>query len=168
MYSFFSTWNLVIYHSYRLKPVLTTFHIMYGFTNIFTEVGFTVLFVFVIISCLGTLNGLVSAGGRMFYSIAVKRQGPKQKILSSVDNATMMPAISMTLELVFTGIWMLVFAAHLAPEVPNFRFDAPNLVPVSFMGMMIPMLVMTMVKETKLGFFKRIISPLIAIAGALF
>jgi len=142
--------------------------VMYGFTNIFTEVGGTVLFVFIIISCLGTLNGLVSAGGRMFHSIAIKKQGPQQSVLSSVDKATLMPANSMTLELVFTGIWMLVFAAHLAPELPNFRFDAPNLVPVSFMGMMIPILVMMMVKETKLGFFNRIISPLIAIAGATF
>jgi len=104
----------------------------------------------------------------MFYSIAAKNQGPKQKLLASLDAQTLMPANSMVLGLVVTSIWMLVFGANLAPELPNFRFDAPNLVPVSFMGMMIPIMIMAMVKETKLGFFKRIISPLIAIAGATF
>jgi len=142
--------------------------VMYGFINIFTEIGGTVLFGFIIISCLGTLNGLMSASGRIFHTIAAKSQGPKQKLLSSLDAQTLMPANSMVLGLVAISIWMLIFGAHLAPELPNFRFDVPNIVPVSFMGMMIPIMIMAMVKETKLRFFNRIIAPLAGIAGAGF
>lgn len=142
--------------------------VMTGFINIFTEIGGTVLFGFIIISCLGTLNGLVSACGRMFYSLATKDQGPKKKLLASLDAQTLMPANSMVLGLVVTSIWMLVFGANLAPELPNFSFSVPDLVPVSFMGMMIPIMMMAMVKETKLGLFNRIIAPLAGIVGAGF
>lgn len=142
--------------------------VMYGFTNIFSEVGGTVLFVFIIISCLGTLNGLIASGGRMFYNLAARKQGPAQEMLASVDRETLMPANSMILMLVCTGIWMMIFGANLAPELPNFRFDAPSLVPVSFMGLLIPIFVMMIIKEKQLGIFKRLISPLVAILGATF
>jgi len=142
---------------------LTSGGVRVAFTNVFSEVGGTVLFVFIIISCLGTLNGLTTALGRSFYALAAKKQGPNQELLSQVDKASGMPNNSMALGLLFVAFWMLVFGGHLAGY---FYFPIPDLIPISLMAMLVPILVAMIFKEKKLGFFNRIIAPLIAIAGA--
>ena len=144
---------------------LTSGGVRVAFTNVFSEVGGTLLFVFIIISCLGTLNGLTTALGRSFYALAARNQGPKPKLLSRVDPASGMPANSMALGLLLVTAWMLVFGGHLAGY---FTFPVPDLIPISFNAMIIPILVAMMFKEKKLGFFNRIVAPLIAIAGAAF
>ena len=52
-----------------------------AFATVFSNVGGTILFVFVVISCLGTLNGLMMSCTRGFYSLAARGLGPKPKIL---------------------------------------------------------------------------------------
>ncbi|MCL2382951.1 MAG: amino acid permease [Oscillospiraceae bacterium] len=62
--------------------------VLAAFVNVFTNVGGTVLFVFIVISCLGTLNGLVMGGQRALYSLAVRS---KSKVLGQVDESTNAP-----------------------------------------------------------------------------
>jgi len=144
---------------------LTSGGVRVAFTNVFSEVGGTLLFVFIIISCLGTLNGLTTALGRSFYVLAAKQQGPKPELLSQIDKASGMPTNSMALGLLLVVIWIGVFGAHLGGYI---TFPVPDLIPISFNAMVIPILVMMIVKEKKLGFINRFVSPLIAIAGATF
>ena len=139
--------------------------VLTAFANTFTEIGGTVLFVFIIISCLGTLNGIVTATGRLFYMLAINRKGPKQELLSQVDAVTNMPVNSMTLGLLFSGVWVLIFAGHLNGI---FNFDVPGLTPIMFNGLSIPILFKMMIKETSLNWFNRFIAPLVAISGASF
>ena len=56
-----------------------------AFSTIFGPVAGTGLFVFVVLSCLGTCNGLMMACTRGFYSIAARGRGPKGELLSQVD-----------------------------------------------------------------------------------
>jgi len=139
--------------------------VLAAFINLFTETGGTILFVFIIISCLGTLNGLVTATGRMFYTLAISKKGPKQKLLSQVDDVTTMPANSMALGLLFIAVHTLIFAGHLHDL---YNFDISGLIPITFKAFLIPMLIAMMIKEKQFGIFNRFIAPSLAVAGACF
>jgi len=149
-----------------------------AFTNIFTETGGTILFVFIVISCLGTLNGLTVAGQRAFYTIAARKRGPKPAIFGQVDAATNMPNNSAVLNLLLIAVWMLIngaqqagwfsYLSFLLPGDAVFRFNIAALIPITFNAFFIPMFIMVMVKQKDLGFFNRFIAPGIATAGAIF
>jgi len=152
-----------------------------AFNNIFTQVGGTILFVFIVVSCLGTLNGLTVGGQRAFYAIAVRRRGPRPEIYGQVDKATNVPTNSTTINLLLIAAWMLIHAANagsgfgwfsrlnfLVPGDGNFSFVISNLIPVTFNAFFIPVFIMVMVKQKDLGVFNRFIAPLIATAGAVF
>ena len=53
-----------------------------AFSTIFGQAGGTILFVFVLISCLGTCNGLMMGCTWGFYALAARGTGPKPQILS--------------------------------------------------------------------------------------
>jgi len=142
--------------------------VMSAFSNLFGSGAGTVLFVFIIISCLGTLNGLVMASGRMFYALSSNNTGPRQEIFSQLDKATKMPSNSMAISLVLIAFWMLVNAGNQMGIYGDFVFDIPGLMPISFKAFMIPIFVSMIIKNKELGVFKRIISPVFAILGACF
>lgn len=142
--------------------------VMVAFSNIFGSTAGTILFVFIIISCLGTLNGLLIGSGRMFYTLSSNKNGPNQEIFSQIDNVTKMPANSMAIALVLAAIWMLIYAGNYMGFYGDFFFDTSGLVPISLKTLMIPIFVGMMIKEKQLGLFKRFISPGFSILGALF
>ena len=61
-----------------------------AFSNIFGNVGGKLLQVCIVISCLGTLNGLMVAATRGMYAIAARNQGPKPKMFRQIDASTNM------------------------------------------------------------------------------
>jgi len=63
-----------------------------AFSTLFSKLGGTILFVVVVISCLGTLNGLMMGCVRGFYSLAARNMGPRPDIYQSIDEKTNMPA----------------------------------------------------------------------------
>ncbi|MCL2560216.1 MAG: APC family permease [Turicibacter sp.] len=148
--------------------------VMAAFSNLFGSAAGTILFGFIIISCLGTLNGLVIGSGRMFYSLSTSNTGPRQEIFSQLDRATKMPANSMALSLMLIGAWMLVSAINhmgfwqLLGFAEDFRFHIQDLMPISFKVFMIPIFVGMMIKEKELSFFKRFISPGFSVLAAAF
>ena len=80
-----------------------------AFSTVFSQMGGTLLFVFVVISCLGTLNGLTIGCSRGMYSIAARGEGPRPDIFGEVDKHTNMPANSATMGLLFSAIWLVFF-----------------------------------------------------------
>lgn len=56
--------------------------------QLFGPTASTILTVFVIVSCLGTLNGLVLSTIRIPYSLAIRGQGPAPKWMSKIDEKT--------------------------------------------------------------------------------
>lgn len=142
--------------------------VMAAFTNIFGSTAGTLLFVFIIVSCLGTLNGLLLGAGRMFYTLSSNKTGPNQEVFSQIDKVTKMPTNSMAIALVLAAIWMLIHAGNDMGFYGDFYFDISGLIPISFKAFMIPIFIGMMIKEKELGFFKRFISPGFSILGALF
>ncbi len=138
-----------------------------AFTNIFGGIGGTLLNVCVVISCLGTLNGLMVGASRGMYAIAARNEGPAPAMFGQVDKSTNMTTNSSVWGLFVCSGWLLYFyGANLSPEggwFGVFNFDSSELPVVTIYGMYIPMLIMWMKKEKDMGIFKRFILPIAAI-----
>lgn len=142
-----------------------------AFSTVFSSLGGSILFVFVVISCLGTLNGLMIGCTRGFYSLAARGLGPQPDVYKNIDANTNMPTNSAILGLLFSGAWLLYFfGANLVP-VPwfgPFSFDSSELPIVTLYAMYIPIFIMMMIKEQSLNAFKRFVMPSLAICACIF
>lgn len=141
-----------------------------AFINVFGNIGGKLLNVCIVVSCLGTLNGLMVANTRSMYAIAVRNEGPNPKMFQQVDTATNMTTNSAIWGLLMCCGWMVYFfGANLtAGWFGWFTFDASELPNVTIYAMYIPMFVMWMKKEKDLGLFKRFILPIVAIIACAF
>ena len=142
-----------------------------AFSTVFTSAGGTLLFVFVVISCLGTLNGLMMACTRSFYAIAVRNEGPTPHVFSVVDNVTKMPTNSAMIGLMMAMIWLAYFyGANLAPVLwfGPFCFDSSELPIITIYAMYIPIFLMQMKKGNDLNTMNRYIAPILGILASAF
>ncbi len=141
-----------------------------AFRNLFGNVGCTILNVFIVVSCLGTLNGLMLANTRSLYSLSVRGNGPKPQMFSQVDSQTNMPVNSSALTLLFCGVWFFYFyGANLTkPIFGVFSFDSSELPIITVYALYIPIFIMFIVKEGKKNVFKNIIMPILATIASLF
>lgn len=146
-----------------------------AFQNIFGQVAGTLIFVFIIISCLGTLNGLMLGCTRGLYSLAVRGYGPKPAMFKQVDADTNMPANSSIAGLLLCAFWLLYFYGAIVLQVAGsnpwfgpFSFDTSELPIVTLYAGYIPILLMMIKKETELGTFKRLVMPGLAVLSCVF
>ncbi|MGI6330788.1 MAG: APC family permease [Zhaonellaceae bacterium] len=142
-----------------------------AFATVFSNVGGTILFVFVVISCLGTLNGLMMSCTRGFYSLAARGLGPKPKIFDGIDESTNMPTNSSVLGILVTAAWLLYFyGANLVPTswFGPFSFDSSELPIVTIYAMYIPIFIKMMATGKSLSFFNRYVMPTLALCGCIF
>lgn len=140
-----------------------------AFETVFSRIGGSMLMVFIVISCLGTLNGLMLGCTRGIYALAVRDLGPAPNIFKQVDSVTGMPVNSSVFGLLVTAAWLLYFyGANLtAPWFGPFCFDTSELPVVTIYVSYIPIF-MHIFKDKKLPFAKRIIAPILAICGSIF
>lgn len=142
-----------------------------AFSTVFSQLGGTVLFVFVVISCLGTLNGLMMGSTRGFYALAARDLGPSPETFKVIDKYTNMPTNSAIMGFLICGAWLLYFfGANLVPTpwFGPFSFDSSELPIVTLYAMYIPIFLMVMIKEKSLSFFKRFLMPSLAICACIF
>ncbi len=143
----------------------------FAFSNIFGSVGGVLLNICIVISCLGTLNGLMVGATRGMYAIAARGEGPKPKMFRQVDKASNMTTNSSVWGLFVCAAWLVYFyGANLVDGgwFGMFNFDSSELPIVTIYAMYIPMFIMWMVKEKALGVFKRFILPLVSIVACGF
>lgn len=141
-----------------------------AFSTVFSQLGGTVLFVFVVISCAGTLNGLMLGCTRGFYSLAARNMGPEPQIFKSIDANTNMPTNSSIIGLLLSGAWLVYFyGANLTnPWFGPFSFDSSELPIVTIYAMYIPIFIMMMAKEKSLSFYRRFLMPTLAVLACIF
>lgn len=141
-----------------------------AFFNIFGKVGGTILNILIVVSCLGTLNGLMLGTTRGLYSISIRGEGPNPKMFSQVDETTNMPTNSSIFGLLVCGIWLLYFyGANLTSTwFGLFSFDSSELPIITIYAMYIPMIIMWIVKEKELSVFKRYVLPIASIVACAF
>ncbi len=141
-----------------------------AFSAIFGKVGGTALFVFVVISCLGTLNGLMLGCTRGMYSIAVRNEGPRPDVFRQIDPITNMPTNSAIIGLLLCGMWLLYFfGANLtASWFGPVCFDSSELPIITIYAFYIPIFLMFMIREKEQHAVKQFVMPTLGICGCLF
>ena len=141
-----------------------------AFETIFSSVGGTLIFVFVIISCLGTLNGLMLGCTRGIYSIAARGEGPAPDMFRQIDPVSNMPTNSAIIGLLLSAVWLVFFyGANLTdPWFGFFCFDSSELPIVTLYALYLPIFIAFMKKETDLPAFKRFVMPALALCGSMF
>ncbi len=143
----------------------------HAFASVFGNVMGTGIFVFVIISCVGTLNGLMLGCSRGMYSIASRGRGPSPKIFSEVDKHTNMPTNSAIIGLLLCILWLFFFycsqLSDFSDKLGMFAFDPTELPIVTVYPFYIPIFFKMMTKKDFKG-FQRYVAPVLAILGSIF
>lgn len=134
---------------------------------IFGRFGGTLLTVFVIISCLGTLNGLIMGSSRGMYAIASRGLGPQAALFRTVDPLTNSTRNSALLGFILSAFWMVIWYGNFAGWFGKFM-DISEL-PIAFLYVVyISLYIWVMRRFTDLGFFSRYVAPVLAGAGSLY
>ncbi len=152
-----------------------------AFSAVFSKTFGTLLFVFVVISCLGTLNGLTLGCSRAIYAVSSRNMGPKPAIFKQVDPETNMPTNSAFFGLVISGLWLLYFYGAVVTTIPSpgadagyaswfgvFSFDSSELPIITTYAMYIPIFISMLIKGKSFGFIKGRVAPVLAIICSIF
>ena len=130
----------------------------------------TVIYVFVVISCLGTMNGLMLVCTRGMYSISVRGDGFAPRLFSRINEKTDMPTASAIFALVASFIWLtqwqLGFINGFFPDFLSFEND--ELPIITFYIACIPIFIYVMRKCKDLGTVKRFVIPSLACLACVF
>ena len=141
-----------------------------AFQNIFGQVGGAAIFVFVVVSCWGTCNGLTMSVCRGMYDLAVDSESEKLNMFKNIDPSTGMPTNSTVIGLLVTGLWLVYFyGANLAPTgwFGKFCFDSSELPIITLYLLYIPIFLKLMTLKNLKG-FNRYVMPALAIISSLF
>lgn len=145
-----------------------------AFINIFGNVFGNILNLFIAISCMGTMNGLMLGCCRGMYSVAVRGHGPAPETFAQVDKKTNMPNNSAIFGLLMCGFWGAYFyLANLIGDNSSswfgkFCFDSSEIPIITIYALYIPIFIMWMAKAKDENVLKRFIVPVLAICGSLF
>lgn len=133
-----------------------------AFSSIFGSAAGTLLIVCVVISCLGTLNGLMLGATRAMYSLSARNRGPMPEVFNEVDSKTNMPSNSAIVGLLICGAWLVYFYGANLSDTPwfgSYGFDSSELPIITTYLFYIPIFIAMMKKETDLHPVKRFVVP---------
>ena len=142
-----------------------------AFLSVFGKVGGTILYVFVVISCLGTLNGLMLANERGMYSLAVRKEGPRYDVMGEVSKSVNMPVNSAVIALAVNSFWLLYFYGanlYTTPLFGVFSFDSSELPIITIYALYIPMFIKVIKMHGKEGIWKNVVLPVLGIIASIF
>ncbi|CAH2212599.1 APC family permease [Tepidibacter aestuarii] len=134
---------------------------------VFGSLGASILTTFIIVSCLGTLNGLILGGSRAFYSLAIRGQGIKPEFFSKVDTKTNMPTNSAMASFGLICGYLIIWYMNFAGSFPGGMFIDISELPIALIyAFYIVIYIAFMIKMKDLSTVKRIIIPILALLGA--
>ncbi len=142
-----------------------------AFKGIFGSFGGNALNAMIVVSCLGTLNGLMLASTRSLYALSARNQGPNVKMFKEVSEETNMPTNASVFGLLVCAAWLFYFyGANLNdnPIFGIFSFDSSELPIVTIYALYIPIFFVFMLKHGKENIFKNVIMPLVGIIASGF
>ena len=139
-----------------------------AFQNIFGQVGGAAIFVFVVISCWGTCNGLTMAVTRGMFDLAVESGSSKLAMFKNVDANTNMANNSAVFGLLVSSLWLLYFYGGTIMEgFGPFKFDSSELPIITLYAIYIPIYI-ALLKRKDLSGFRGKVMPVLAILCSLF
>ncbi len=133
--------------------------------HLFGNAAGALLTVFVVISCLGTLNGLIMSNIREPYSIAIRGRGIAPQYLSKVSEKTQMPTYAAGASLGLTLFYLLLWYFSLNETFGMF-ISLDQIPIVSMYVVYLALYVWYIFNFKDLSFVKRFVFPVLAIFGA--
>lgn len=152
-----------------------------AFSNIFGKLG-NILTLFVAISCLGTLNGLMIGVTRGLYALSIRGRGPNPELFGQLDSKSNMPSNSAVIGLLVSTAWGVYFyvtqlfgtfggfpimEGTALQHVP-FVFDSSEIPIITMYAMYAPVFVCWMIKEKGESVMRRFVLPILATLSAAF
>jgi APA family basic amino acid/polyamine antiporter len=137
-----------------------------GVNTLFGSLASTILILFVVISCLGTLNGLTLAATRGLYSIGVRQQGFKPELFTKTS-ANNSPIASVTGAFFLSILWAIVWFGNFQGYWGAFM-DTSELPIALLYGLFIAIFVWMMVAFKDENVLRRFIFPSLGIIGSIF
>ena len=125
---------------------------------------------FIVISCLGTLNGLMVGCTRGIYSLSARGEGISPSTFVQIDKKTNMPHNSAAFALLTCAFWFVYFILVGSGLfdfgiISKYAFDSSELPIITIYPMYVPILITMMVKEKDLNPLKRFVLPMLSIVG---
>ena len=132
------------------------------------DVGGAAIFVFVVICCWGTCNGLTMAVTRGMFDLAVESGSPKLAMFKNVDANTNMANNSAVYGLLVSSLWLLYFyGGTIMGGFGPFKFDSSELPIITLYAIYIPIYI-ALLKRKDLSGFRGKVMPVLAILCSLF
>ncbi len=141
-----------------------------AYVNLFGGRIGNLLTLFVAISCLGTLNGLMLGCTRGMYALAARGQGPRPDLFGQIDAKSNMPANSAAFGLLSCAFWTVYYFLVNVVEswTGVFAFDSSELPVITLYLFYIPIFLCWMQKGREEPPLRRYVLPALAVAGAGF
>lgn len=148
-----------------------------AFSKNFGHVAGTIVYVFVTISCLGTMNGLIMGACRSMYSISCRGMGPMPEFFGDLDKQNNFSIKASIFAMMLGGFWY-AWISILWMRGPDFlggvhncqwiAWEPDEISIINLYAMYIPMFIGLMIKSKDFGFVKRWLLPGLGILCCLF
>ena len=148
-----------------------------AFTKVFGSAIGTIVYVFIAVSCLGTMNGLIMGSCRGMYSVAARGMGPRPEFYGKIDDQNNFAIKSSLIGMVIAGAWY-AWTVILWMKGPDFfggvhnslwiGWEPDEISIVNLYAMYIPMFIALMAKGKDLRFFKRYLLPSLGLICCIF
>lgn len=139
------------------------------FDNILGIVGKKIFTVFIMISCLGTTNGVIMACARGMYTMACRGLGPAPEKMSILNKKTNMPFLSCLIGYLCSVLLLVLwYLANTGVSVFKYLGNMDATVCALIYGTYIIMFVYMIKNFKELNVFQRYVMPIVAIIGCSF
>ena len=143
-------------------------HVDLAANNLFGMWGSKIVLVFVIISIIGTVNGLIMGIIRLPYSLAIRGMFPKSEVIANVDEKTKMPINSTVVSFIISVSWLAVhYFTTKTGLLPNSDISEISITMsyVLYALLYVKVLQLGIKKEIK-SVIRGIINPILALCGS--
>ena len=143
-------------------------HVDLAANNLFGMWGSKIVLVFVIISIIGTVNGLIMGIIRLPYSLAIRNMFPKSEVIANVDEKTKMPINSTVVSFIISVSWLAVhYFTTKTGLLPNSDISEISITMsyVLYALLYVKVLQLGIKKEIK-SIIRGIINPILALCGS--
>ena len=147
-----------------------------AFSKLFGNAIGTIVYVFITISCLGTMNGLIMSSCRGLYALSARGMGPKPEFFGDVDKQNNFCIKSAIVGMMLGGFWYAwtVMVWMGGPEmfgavhgIEWIAWEPDEIGIICLYIMYIPMMIGLMIKAKDLNVFQRYILPILGLACCL-
>ena len=143
-------------------------HVDLAANNLLGPWGAKIVLIFVIISIMGTINGLTLGMIRLPHSLSVRNMFPKSKVINKIDEKLLMPVNSAIVAFIIAIVWYI--AHYLTTKfglLPNSDISEISITMSYTMYILLYVKVIQLGRQGKIsGIWNTIINPVLAIIGS--